>query len=270
MRVWSGPSLGNRNKEKDGLITTHTLPTLSLPLSTPLLSPPLLPLPPPPSLPASTTDWVAVPKNTALAVIREKDGFINIMRSPLWSGIGAAPQDVEHAQMEVRLNIPKPQRWRCVYVCVWERGKQGLGARLFMLLSCTHMHTHTHTHTHTHSHTCTQVSLRLEAVGRGISAKSRELWQSIKVGSLSFTGEERSIPLLPRCVLEGGEVVGGESCGNRSRLAALASLARRGAFPCCRGEGVGVCLCVCVGGVHNGRRMDAWMGGWLPPPLPFL
>ncbi|GBF92924.1 hypothetical protein Rsub_05760 [Raphidocelis subcapitata] len=31
----------------------------------------------------SNTDWVAVPKNTALVITREKGGYINIMRSPL-------------------------------------------------------------------------------------------------------------------------------------------------------------------------------------------
>ncbi|GIL70254.1 hypothetical protein Vretifemale_1091 [Volvox reticuliferus] len=34
---------------------------------------------------ASASDWVAVPKNTALVVTREKGGFLNILRSPLRS-----------------------------------------------------------------------------------------------------------------------------------------------------------------------------------------
>jgi hypothetical protein len=38
----------------------------------------------------SNTDWVSVPKNTALVITREKGGYINIMRSPLLAAPAAA------------------------------------------------------------------------------------------------------------------------------------------------------------------------------------
>ncbi|KAG1661125.1 hypothetical protein FOA52_011855 [Chlamydomonas sp. UWO 241] len=85
---------------------------------------------------ASSSDWVAVPRNSCLAVVREKDGFINIMRAPL---CGAAD--------------PSPQ-----------------------LLACQR-----------------EVALCLEAVARGISAKSRELWQSLRPGSLSSADHSRGL-----------------------------------------------------------------------------
>lgn len=41
---------------------------------------------------ASRTDWVAVPKNTAVIITREKGGFLNIMRSQLGPGCPQALQ----------------------------------------------------------------------------------------------------------------------------------------------------------------------------------
>lgn len=42
----------------------------------------------------SKSDWVKVPKNTALVISREKSGFVNIMRAPLTS-TGSHPQQEE-------------------------------------------------------------------------------------------------------------------------------------------------------------------------------
>lgn len=42
----------------------------------------------------STTDWVSVPKNTALIMTREKAGYLNIMRSPLSSS--STPDPTQH------------------------------------------------------------------------------------------------------------------------------------------------------------------------------
>lgn len=41
---------------------------------------------------ASRTDWVVVPKNTAVIISREKSGFLNIMRSQLGPGCPQALQ----------------------------------------------------------------------------------------------------------------------------------------------------------------------------------
>lgn len=35
---------------------------------------------------ATATDWVAIPPNTALVITREKNGFVNVMRTPLAAG----------------------------------------------------------------------------------------------------------------------------------------------------------------------------------------
>ena len=43
----------------------------------------------------SSGDWVAVPRNTALVITREKEGFIDIMRTPLHaSGAHARQEEV--------------------------------------------------------------------------------------------------------------------------------------------------------------------------------
>lgn len=44
----------------------------------------------------SSGDWVVVPKNTALVVSRGKDGFIDIMRTPLHaSGTHARQEEIK-------------------------------------------------------------------------------------------------------------------------------------------------------------------------------
>ncbi|GAX84568.1 hypothetical protein CEUSTIGMA_g11989.t1 [Chlamydomonas eustigma] len=52
---------------------------------------------------ASTTDWVAVPKNTAMVITREKDSYINILRAPLSTGRGPVSEVLAEAQLEVSL-----------------------------------------------------------------------------------------------------------------------------------------------------------------------
>lgn len=42
----------------------------------------------------SKSDWVKVPKNTALVISREKSGFVNIMRAPV-SSTGSHPRQEE-------------------------------------------------------------------------------------------------------------------------------------------------------------------------------
>ncbi|KAI8475320.1 MAG: nucleophile aminohydrolase [Monoraphidium minutum] len=69
----------------------------------------------------SNTDWVSVPKNTALVITREKGGYINIMRAPL----AAAPPPAGAADP-----------WQLEVATCLEVG-------------LTHTHTRTHAHTHT-------------------------------------------------------------------------------------------------------------------------
>lgn len=49
------------------------------------------------------SDWVAVPRNTALVITREKNGFMSVMRSPL--SVGPAPERLRLRQEEVSRSL---------------------------------------------------------------------------------------------------------------------------------------------------------------------
>ncbi|KIY95625.1 hypothetical protein MNEG_12338 [Monoraphidium neglectum] len=57
----------------------------------------------------SNTDWVSVPKNTALVITREKGGYINIMRSPLLAAPAAAGKP-DPVQQEVAVCLEPAAR----------------------------------------------------------------------------------------------------------------------------------------------------------------
>jgi hypothetical protein len=76
----------------------------------------------------SNTDWVAVPKNTALVITREKGGYISILRSPLLQYVGVPGELRDPVQQEVAT---------CLEVSGWRlEGGHNFGwvSRSFVLL----------------------------------------------------------------------------------------------------------------------------------------
>lgn len=70
----------------------------------------------------SNTDWVSVPKNTALVITREKGGYINIMRSPLLAappGPGRGLIDPVQQEVAICLEVRAP-RVACLQLNGWE------------------------------------------------------------------------------------------------------------------------------------------------------